>query len=494
MGQQETELSDEQLLAALERDDAYQVVRVLARKGAGATELVRLPGGDLRIRKRIPYELANVSAWTTLMEIRDPLLPRVRELYRLPDQLVVVCDYIEGMSLAELVGAVGRLEPSETVRRLRELCHAAGVLHAHDIVHRDVSPGNVVISARGTHLIDLGNARAHLEGARRDTTLLGTYGFASPEQYGFAQTDARSDIYSLGRLGVYMLTGVLPSDADFDASYLDDRLVPPALRAVIDRACAFEPSSRYQSAAELAAALLEAERTASSVAAISPGAPAAQGYDVTNAPGSQGHDNTGVPAQQGQHTAPRGPSAQAVHPIELKPVKTHETYPAARAIVPVDNKGSWEDARSSDASDRSPHAAAQRVRRRPSLKEAFGLPALLRRAWPQARAGQKAALVLGFIHFGFWIAAFINAGINPTRAPETQMQAFCYPFFGMGCALATYILASEYSHSVLRASDYGRQGDRRWRLFLWRFVFDALLTLAMLVVVGMVGNALYPQR
>jgi len=85
---------------------------------------------------------------------------------------------------------------------------------------------------------------------------LGTYGFASPEQFGFAQTDARSDVYSLGRLLGYMLTGVYPDDKRYGQLLADPHVVPSQLKSVIDRACSFEPSARIQSADELRRAIL----------------------------------------------------------------------------------------------------------------------------------------------------------------------------------------------------------------------------------------------
>jgi hypothetical protein len=123
-------------------------------------------------------------------------------------------------------------------------------------VHRDVSPGNVILADDCVRLIDLGIARSHAEGASHDTTRLGTWGFAAPEQYGFAQTDARSDVYSLGRLLGYMLTGVEPTDPDYETRLGE---VDARVAGVIEKACAFEPSARYQGVGEMAGALAGAK-------------------------------------------------------------------------------------------------------------------------------------------------------------------------------------------------------------------------------------------
>ena len=237
-------------------DDAYHVERVLASGAGGTTELVTLDGSGPFVRKRIPAKLARRGVWATLVECDSARLPRVEATYEMPNEFVVVCDYVPGENLEQLVAARGHLGKKDALQIVTQLCEAVGALHARGIIHRDISPTNVIVAADGAHLIDLGIARFRVEGATRDTTQLGTYGFASPEQYGFAQTDARSDVYSLGRMLGYLLTGVMPAEGEkYEAALEDDSLVSSDLRAVIQRASAMEPSARYQSAGAFAAAL-----------------------------------------------------------------------------------------------------------------------------------------------------------------------------------------------------------------------------------------------
>lgn len=237
-------------------DDAYHVERVLASGAGGTTELVTLDGSGPFVRKRIPAKLARRGVWATLVECDSARLPRVEATYEMPNEFVVICDYVPGENLEQLVAAREHLDKRDALQIVTQLCEAVGALHARGIIHRDISPTNVIVAADGAHLIDLGIARFRVEGATRDTTQLGTYGFASPEQYGFAQTDARSDVYSLGRMLGYLLTGVMPAEGEkYEAALEDDSLVSPDLRAVIQRASAMEPSARYQSAEAFAAAL-----------------------------------------------------------------------------------------------------------------------------------------------------------------------------------------------------------------------------------------------
>lgn len=243
---------------AMDLDDAYRVDRVLARGAGGVTEIVALGESGPFIRKRIPSKLARRGVWGTLAECDCGRLPRVIATYEMPDEFVVVCNYVPGENLEQLLSARGRLAEKDAARLVAQLCEAATVLHAHGITHRDISPTNVIVAADGAHLIDLGIARFRAEGATHDTTQLGTPGFAAPEQHGFAPTDARTDVYSLGRVLGYLLTGVRPEmpDADeYERALADEKIVSPQMRAVVERASAFEPSARYQSAAELAHAL-----------------------------------------------------------------------------------------------------------------------------------------------------------------------------------------------------------------------------------------------
>lgn len=239
-------------------DDAYHIERVLASGAGGRTELVTLDGSGPFVRKRIPSKLARRVVWAMLVDCDCLRLPRVEATYELPDEFVVVCDYVPGETVEQFVSSRGRLAEKDARQLTLQLCEAAAALHARGVVHRDISPTNVIVAADGAHLIDLGIARFRAEGATHDTTQLGTPGFAAPEQHGFAQTDARSDVYSIGRVLGYLLTGVLPGVPDVDEyerALSDEKVVAPDACAIVRRATAMEPSARYQSAEELARAL-----------------------------------------------------------------------------------------------------------------------------------------------------------------------------------------------------------------------------------------------
>lgn len=249
-------LNDNQLMHAMSLDDTYRVEQVLARGEDGITELVTIDGAGPFVRKKIRQELARRNVWSALTECSSPRLPRVEATYELPEHFVVVYDFVPGRTLSKVIETDGPLTSESAVSLGIELCEAAEELHRHGIVHRDISPNNIVVAANGAHLIDLGIARMRVEGASKDTTSLGTWGFASPEQYGFAQTDARSDVYSIGRVLGFALTGIRPDDETYEQALKAILEHAPAkLVHAITRACSFEPSARFQSANDMAEVL-----------------------------------------------------------------------------------------------------------------------------------------------------------------------------------------------------------------------------------------------
>lgn len=250
-------MDDTRTMHAMGIDDAYHVEQVLARGPRGVTELVTIDGVGPFVRKKIPTVLARRGVWSALGGSTCPRLPRVEATYELPDCVAVVLDYVPGPTLEQVVAERGRLQQSEAVNLAQQICEAVQELHRLGVLHRDLTPANIIVADDGAHIIDLGIARPLTDTANRnrDTTALGTYGFASPEQYGFAPTDVRSDIYSLGRILGFMLTGMYPDDTRYTPLLSDDLHVTPRLRAIVEHATAFEPSARYQNVAQFAQAL-----------------------------------------------------------------------------------------------------------------------------------------------------------------------------------------------------------------------------------------------
>lgn len=162
----------------------------------------------------------------------------------------VVREYVEGETLAQ-TARTGRFDEAQVIRIGSQLCTQLAVLHdlTPPVIHRDIKPQNVVMRPDGNAvLIDFGISRV-LSDQETDTVAFGTQGFAPPEQYGFAQTDERSDLYSLGVLLNWMLTG--------EAGPV--RLADTPLKKVLQRCTSFDPKDRYAGAEQLRKALLGAD-------------------------------------------------------------------------------------------------------------------------------------------------------------------------------------------------------------------------------------------
>lgn len=133
----------------------------------------------------------------------------------------------------------------------KQLLSALSVLHEHSIVHRDVKPENVIVDRKGNvKLIDFDIARLFSEDKAGDTTVKGSRDYASPEQFGFMQSDCRTDIYSLGVTLNELATGELP----------EKRLCRGRLGAVVRRCIEFDPKRRYQTAAQALKCIRRRER------------------------------------------------------------------------------------------------------------------------------------------------------------------------------------------------------------------------------------------
>lgn len=183
-----------------------------------------------------------------LEALSHPALPRFVARFAGNGAHIMVREYVDGLPLNEAANG-HPLSDAEAVAIGIQLCDALTYLHTQTppVIHRDVKPANAILCADGSvKLIDFGISRRYKENAQKDTVFSGTSDFAPPEQYGFLQTDARADIYSLGMLLKYLLTG-----GDAGAEIENRRL-----RRVIKRCTAFAPRWRYQTAEAVKRALL----------------------------------------------------------------------------------------------------------------------------------------------------------------------------------------------------------------------------------------------
>jgi serine/threonine protein kinase/Leucine-rich repeat (LRR) protein len=159
-------------------------------------------------------------------------------------------DYVEGITITEMVDMTkeGHLPDREVIDITLQLCSILDYLHTQKppIIHRDIKPDNIIYTKQGVcKLIDFGISRRFSNEHEKDTVIMGTEYSAPPEQYGFKQTDARSDIYSIGVLMLYMMTGSL------DIREIEEYPLSPKLKRIIQKCTEFSPVDRYETVKQL---------------------------------------------------------------------------------------------------------------------------------------------------------------------------------------------------------------------------------------------------
>ena len=208
----------------------------------GGREHVKLTrhaeNGRYYVRKElIDY---NREVYEQLRELDSPYFPHIYEIVQDEKKLIVIEEYISGEILEAYVVERGTLTVEQVKPIMMDVCQALQLLHTQNppIIHRDIKPSNLIFAEDGHwKLIDFNTARYYESGAQRDTTFLGTREFAAPEQFGDLQTDVRTDIYELGAMMNYLLTG------KNHKKYMSQGVA----QEIIQKCTQFDPARRYQS-------------------------------------------------------------------------------------------------------------------------------------------------------------------------------------------------------------------------------------------------------
>lgn len=211
----------------------YSLVRELKSGPRGTVRLLRHNAtGKLFVFRT--YH-GNGEVYQRLLEIQSHNLPEILEVGEKEGNVAVLEEYIQGDSLAVLLR--GGLFSQKEARRIgRQLCEGLWALHSLGAVHRDVKPENVILRGSQAVLIDFDASRLVKQKNTTDTLILGTTGFAAPEQFGIAQTDQRTDIYAMGVLLNILCTGCHPSEKPA-GGYLGK---------IVRKCTMMSPNDRYQ--------------------------------------------------------------------------------------------------------------------------------------------------------------------------------------------------------------------------------------------------------
>lgn len=256
-------------LNSLAVDESFRTEETLRGSAGETTQIVSFVGGNGSgfgpfIRKTIPLDGRSGLAYPRILAAwksgrRFKHVPRVFDCFERNGELIVIMEYVPGETLAEFVARRG---PSSALakRLATPLCDAVAELHESfdpPLIHRDIKPSNIIVSGEAVTIIDFGIARSWHEDATEDTTHFGTRPYAPPEQFGFGQTDERSDVYALGMVLYFCITGKTPSTS-LHAEGFPDLFAEPTLKSIIVKATEFDPKHRFANARELVGALNEA--------------------------------------------------------------------------------------------------------------------------------------------------------------------------------------------------------------------------------------------
>ncbi len=246
-------------------DGKYEILKEIGRGGMSIVYLAM----DKRLNKQWAVKeirkkgsgkndeivVNSLLAEANMMKRLDhPALPRIVDIIDNGVTIYVIMDYIEGESLDKILNEYGAQTEELVIGWAKQLCDALAYLHSQKppIVYRDMKPANVMLKPEGNiKIIDFGIAREYKEQNLADTTVLGTKGYAPPEQYS-GQTDGRSDIFALGMTMHHLLTGVDPRNGE---PYAPVRQWNPELsegiEIIIDRCVEPAAENRYQTCADL---------------------------------------------------------------------------------------------------------------------------------------------------------------------------------------------------------------------------------------------------
>ncbi len=200
-----------------------------------------------------------------LVRLAHPNLPKVAAFFVDEGRSYLVMEFVHGVSLQKrLDTAQGPLLQSEVLPYAIQICEVLAYLHAQPspIIFRDLKPSNMMVTPSGQiKLIDFGIARTYKQGQNRDTVSMGSENYAAPEQWGRAQSDARTDIYGLGATLYHLLTGSPPLPTFVPGAREPVDTVNPAVSAelaqIVEKAMASEREARYESALAMRQALIE---------------------------------------------------------------------------------------------------------------------------------------------------------------------------------------------------------------------------------------------
>lgn len=222
--------------------EKYDIVKVLKNSERSKISVIRHKASGQRFVLR-EYEGCS-DVYSQLLHISCPHLPKIIEVGEKDGRSMIIEEFIMGDTLSFILEG-GLFKPNQAKKMLLQICKALWVLHSMGAVHRDIKPENIMLRGDEAVLIDFDASRIYKQDREMDTRVLGTVGYAAPEQYGISQSDERADIYALGVLLNMMLTGIHPSKA----------LASGKMGRIVQKCTMMNPEKRFKSVLHLMEAL-----------------------------------------------------------------------------------------------------------------------------------------------------------------------------------------------------------------------------------------------
>ena len=229
-------------------------------KQINSETLIAEKSGIKYILKRIDF--SDIDIIKALINIKNPNIVQFIELTAINNNYYCVEEFVDGITLEDYVKRFGAVNDERGKMIVYEICIGLRDIHNLGIVHRDINPSNIMIDKYGhIKIIDFGISRFCKESNVADTQILGTQGYAAPEQYGFSQTSRKADIYSLGVLINYIKTLTLPNQVKADG----------LLGEIAEKCTQIDEKNRYNNVDEIITAIKTGKADKKHISLLLPG-------------------------------------------------------------------------------------------------------------------------------------------------------------------------------------------------------------------------------
>lgn len=227
----------------LSKGETVNYTELYSLNNSGKAKVIKESGtGQLFVKKDL--KVYDKSVYEFLTREKPAGIPRIYEYHESEEGLTVIEEYINGRTLKSLIEEKGPLPYEFGITIVKSIAEILSPLHNNvpPIVHRDIKPSNILLTDQGfVYLLDFNAATQYTESKDMDTVLIGTTGYAAPEQYGFKASDPRADIFALGRTAQDIFTGERTSPETYNGP----------IPEIIKKCLQMDPDNRYKNAEEL---------------------------------------------------------------------------------------------------------------------------------------------------------------------------------------------------------------------------------------------------